>query len=363
MKNKTKSIILFLVVTFSLLLITLLIKLFIFPSVKFKLVGDKTTSISYGEKYTEKGVVAVVNGRDYSKKVEIDNNVDLEKLGEYKVVYKLNLLREKLILTRKVNIVDKEPPIITLNNSNSIRLDYGTPYVEAGYTVSDNYDKTEDIKVKISGAGEINPNISGEYIITYEAIDTSGNIAKVIRSITISPYEKIKVIDGITYVDGVLIANKKYSLPRHYNPGVNATAYQKLVELNGAAALEGHNIPLVSGFRSYDSQRSIYNNYVSIYGVELTDTFSARPGTSEHQTGLAFDVGKIDDNYGNTPAGIWLKENAHKYGFIIRYPEGKQHITGYKYEPWHIRYLGVSLATKVYNSGLTLEEYLGIEGK
>ena len=96
------------------------------------------------------------------------------------------------------------------------------------------------------------------------------------------------------------------------------------------------------------------------YGQELTDTFSARPGHSEHQTGLAFDVGAIDDDFANWPSGIWLKENAHKYGFIIRYPKGKQHITGYKYEPWHIRYLGVDLATKVYNSGLTLEEYLGI---
>ena len=90
------------------------------------------------------------------------------------------------------------------------------------------------------------------------------------------------------------------------------------------------------------------------------DTYSARAGHSEHQTGLAFDVGKIDDNYGNTKEGVWLKNNAHIYGFIIRYPKGKEHITGYKYEPWHIRYLGVDIATKVYNKGVTLEEYLGI---
>ena len=127
-----------------------------------------------------------------------------------------------------------------------------------------------------------------------------------------------------------------------------------------AAKKEGYNIPLVSGYRSYELQKTIYNNYIDIYGQAATDTFSAKPGHSEHQSGLAMDVGKIDDNYGNTSEGKWLALNANKYGFIIRYPKGKEHITGYKYEPWHIRYLGVDIATKVYSSGLTLEEYLGI---
>ena len=104
----------------------------------------------------------------------------------------------------------------------------------------------------------------------------------------------------------------------------------------------------------------LYNNYVSISGKEKADTYSARPGHSEHQTGLAFDVGSIDNNYGNTSAGKWLANNCHKFGFIIRYPIGKQNITGYQYEPWHIRYLGNPLATNVYNSGLCLEEYFGI---
>jgi D-alanyl-D-alanine carboxypeptidase len=119
-------------------------------------------------------------------------------------------------------------------------------------------------------------------------------------------------------------------------------------------------MPLVSGFRSYSRQKTIYNNYVAIDGVTKADTYSARPGHSEHQTGLAFDVGAIDDNYGNTAAGKWLANNAHKYGFIIRYPKGKTHITGYKYEPWHIRYIGTNHATTIYNKQITLEEYLNV---
>lgn len=165
---------------------------------------------------------------------------------------------------------------------------------------------------------------------------------------------------GFTYVQGVLIVNKKYSVPSTYNPGVNGTAYAAYVNLKNAAESAGYSMPLLSGFRSYSTQVGLYNRYVSMYGQATADTFSARPGHSEHQTGLAFDVGSIDDNYGNTAAGKWLANNCHKFGFIIRYPYGKQGITGYQYEPWHIRYLGNPLATNVYNSGLCLEEYLGI---
>jgi LAS superfamily LD-carboxypeptidase LdcB len=98
-----------------------------------------------------------------------------------------------------------------------------------------------------------------------------------------------------------------------------------------------------------------------MYGKDATDTFSARPGHSEHQTGMAMDIIEASSAFEGTPAAIWLAENCYKYGFIIRYPKGKENITGYKYEPWHIRYLGKDTAWAVYNSGLTLEEYLGID--
>lgn len=163
-----------------------------------------------------------------------------------------------------------------------------------------------------------------------------------------------------TYIGGILIANKTYALPKDYNPGLDPTCKAQFDLLSQAAAAEGLNIWLASGFRSYDSQAAIYNNYLNWYGQEKTDTLSARPGHSEHQTGLAIDVNSITDSFANTPEAAWLAEHAHEFGFIIRYPKGKEHITGYKYEPWHIRYLGVETAAAVYNSGLTLEEYLGI---
>ena len=124
---------------------------------------------------------------------------------------------------------------------------------------------------------------------------------------------------------------------------------------------EGLDIYISSGFRSYDDQDRIYNNYASYDGYEAADRYSARPGHSEHQTGQAFDLNTISESFAYTAEGEWVKENCHKYGFIIRYPEGKEDITGYMYEPWHIRYIGIDKATEVYERGLTLEEFLGID--
>jgi LAS superfamily LD-carboxypeptidase LdcB len=166
--------------------------------------------------------------------------------------------------------------------------------------------------------------------------------------------------DGITYIKGIMLVNKTYSLPKSYAPGLQSVAYNAFLELKKDAAAAGYDISLLSGYRSYETQVTLYNNYVATYGQAEADTFSARPGYSEHQTGLSMDVGWIDDSYGDTASGKWLAANCYKYGFIIRFPKDKESITGYKYEPWHIRYLGKDIAKDVYESGLCLEEYLGV---
>ena len=113
----------------------------------------------------------------------------------------------------------------------------------------------------------------------------------------------------------------------------------------------------------YQDQEYIYNNYVRMDGQEAADTYSARAGFSEHQTGLVLDLNTVDISFDNTNESNWLRDNSYKYGFIIRYPKGKENITGYTYEPWHIRYVGKNLAKEIYNNGdyLTLEEYFGID--
>ncbi len=167
--------------------------------------------------------------------------------------------------------------------------------------------------------------------------------------------------DGLTYIQGVLIANKSYSLPADFNPGLDPTCQSQFNKLQSDAAAQGLNIWLSSGFRSYDYQNQIYNNYVARDGQAAADTYSARPGHSEHQTGLAIDVNQIDDSFIGTPEAIWLENHCHEYGFILRYPQGMQDITGYKYESWHIRYVGTDMSYPIHDSGLTLEEYFGID--
>jgi D-alanyl-D-alanine carboxypeptidase len=170
-----------------------------------------------------------------------------------------------------------------------------------------------------------------------------------------------------TYIQGVLVASKQYPLPTDFAPGENADARAAFAELNAAAALDGFKFDAFSTYRSYDRQVELYDAYVERDGKKAADTYSARPGYSEHQTGLAFDIGEVgnteayaDNKFAETEAGKWIAKNAHKYGFIMRYPKGKEDVTGYMYESWHFRYVGKKIATEIYNKHETLEEYLGI---
>ena len=169
--------------------------------------------------------------------------------------------------------------------------------------------------------------------------------------------------------DGYLIiCNKYHTLKSDYVPDlvsldgygggkmerVAATHFKEMVN---AAKKDGISIYNVSGYRSYNTQKDLYNGYVSRNGQAKADTFSARAGTSEHQTGLATDVNNVSDSFANTSAYKWLINNSYKYGFILRYPKGKEEITGYKYEPWHYRYIGVDAAKIVYEKDITYDEY------
>ncbi len=180
----------------------------------------------------------------------------------------------------------------------------------------------------------------------------------------------------------LILANKSHSLPKDYvpknliAPKVPTVKKSKtMMTPEAAAALEAlfakakeDNIKLtaISGYRSYERQRAIFSSNTSKYGsAAAANQFSARAGESEHQTGLAMDVSspsvnfRLTQSYAETREGKWLKENAPRYGFIIRYPKGKEHITGYQFEPWHIRYVGKSASLEIAHNNITLEEYLG----
>ena len=229
---------------------------------------------------------------------------------------------------------------------------------------------------KVGETRIISEGVEGEKKIIYTITYEDGNeISRVITSeeIIVEPTDKV-VAQGIFDPSSLTVCvNRKSTLSSDYKPtdlvlpdvrAVNSSnrlymrkeAASALEELFKAAEDENYYLYAVSGYRSYSYQKSIYNPYSG---------YSAPAGASEHQLGLAMDItlakynGTLSVDFGNTKEGKWVKENAHKYGFIIRYLQGKEDITGYNYEPWHLRYLGVDLATELYEKNITLEEYYG----
>lgn len=170
----------------------------------------------------------------------------------------------------------------------------------------------------------------------------------------------LETIDGITYVDGILIVNKTFTLPSDYDPGLDAETEAAFNEMAAAAWEDGITLWIASGYRSYERQEELFAGYASERGLEGADLVSARPGHSEHQSGLCVDVNDPSSNFNGTAEALWLDEHCAEYGFIIRFPEGKEDITGYKYEPWHIRYVGTQVAQEIMSAGICLEEYLGV---
>ena len=163
--------------------------------------------------------------------------------------------------------------------------------------------------------------------------------------------------------DEIVVANKHYPMSKDYNPGENPTAKAELLKL--IAAMQQAGFPIsdnYSGFRSYETQTQLYQDYVNKDGKAEADRYSARPGYSEHQTGLAFDlIGTNGDLVTEEKAAQWLLDHAADYGFVVRYLKGKEKETGYMAEEWHLRYVGKE-AKEIAASGLSLEEYYGFEG-
>lgn len=342
------------------------------------------------------------NGEILTEKTEIDT----ASVGEKKISLTVKpTFGAKEVFTYSVNVVDRESPKITFDGA--LETTEGTEIdLLKGVSVTDN--SNEEITVSVEGDYDF--KTAGEYSLKYVASDSSENKTEekftltvkartVPASATVTPTTQTKpqttqtkpqtttqtqnepskttsetvtfttskgyqgvTKNGVTYIDGYLIANKTYSLPSSYGNGLTAETKSAFNTMSAAAKKDGLNIYISSGYRSYSTQNRIYNNYVSNYGRTSADTFSARAGHSEHQSGLAFDVNIISDAFIGTPEAIWLDANCYKYGFILRYPKGKSNETGYKYEPWHFRYVGKDLAAKLYNGGdwITMEDYFGI---
>ena len=335
----------------------------------FRVMYNEDMMVEINSNVTYNYFVSEVRNGEFINENDI---VDTSKLGKYNLTLVFKDKKDKKrIIPIKVKVVDTTKPVIEAKKEiksyvgrNINLLDY--------VKVSDN--SNEKINIKVIGTYDINKD--GQYKLKYVGIDSSNNQVEYdfILNIISDDNNRVfktsndflgKVIDGVTYIDGVLIVNKTYALPINYGNGITSETQDAFNEMKMDASKLGLNLWIASGYRSYSLQEGIYNNYVNMNGQNEADTYSARPGHSEHQAGLAFDLNTITSSFAYTNEGKWVNSNCYKYGLIIRYPKEKDSITGYMYEPWHLRYVGVDLATKLYNNGnwITLEEYYGIDSK
>lgn len=398
------------------LLVILAIILFFFKAPKVVLKDNLEFTV--GEKILLSDVVLDVKSGSL---IDPERELDSSKEGSQKVVFTVkNLLgfeseesfmiewlpseenpkaeespKEQEIIEEPEEPKKEEPPVTTTRPPN-VQLPQANQAQGASDAVIYQTEKeifiwqgdTLDLEARLGGviSGSYSFDTAGTYPISVTTEKNGKKTKKEVKlTVLASPFgEKGTLIDGeyktakgftikvqnaTAYIDGILIANKSFSLPKSYtSPYLAPEAEAAYYKMRDAAAAEGVDISKIkSAYRSWNDQNYIFNGYVRDDSLENALTYSARPGHSEHQTGLGMDIvtsGTAESQIPEFAARLaWLKDNAQRFGFILRYPEGKTHITGYIFEPWHYRYVGEDLAAKLYNGGnwITLEEYFGID--
>jgi D-alanyl-D-alanine carboxypeptidase len=312
--------------------------------------------INYYEKYNfldSKDVVMIVNYDadkiDYNDILILlisNNNFKAENLERYVNYYENNPnISENSVISIVNNNVDN-----FIDEYNDFILDL----IDGDYFIVENvkryldyYNKVDNISSK-DVISAVNSNIDYDFYTNIKDVDISkGNLVLV---------NKYYILDKNFVPDNLVNIDPKYGHPYQLKSDV----YEQYKKMCEDAILENLYLFATSPYRSYSTQASLYANYTNTRGKQAADTFSARAGHSEHQTGLAIDIVSKNSNFNSfdeTMEFSWMKENAHKYGFILRYPKGKEYLTGYMYEPWHYRYVGEEVATKIVELDITYEEY------
>lgn len=269
---------------------------------------------------------------------------------EYKLLEKnytkeeTDLLLEKLDKTRieKLLTTEKNEKLINILNEKYFLIKNLDKYI--AYS-----DKNPEINLT-EVIALVNVHRDQNYYENMEITDTSkGNTMLV---------NKYNALSKDYEVENLKTISKTYSYGD--NKKLNKEAYDAFISLADDAKKEGYTILIVSSYRTYQDQEDVWKDYKASFGTKKADAYAARAGSSEHETGLAIDVADYNDKndkFEATESFKWMQTNAHKYGYILRYPKDKENITGYSYEAWHYRYVGIDTATKVYNEGITYDEY------
>lgn len=278
----------------------------------------------------------------------------IDKKNKKSPLTTLNYSKDDIALIEKYNISDENIKYLI---DNKIDNKLAMNIIKEKYYIDDYlkkyldyYEKNKDLSFS-EIITRINTHLDDEfYTNTEKTDDTLGKFV-----ILNKHYYSDENYKGLNLID----VDSEYNL---YNTSfkLSKECYEAFLKMYNDAKEQGYAFKINSAYRSYEKQIKIYQGWVNKDGVKLADTYSARAGFSEHQTGYAFDVRDYpftNDDYSKTKSFTWVSENAYKYGFIIRFPKDKEYITGYQYEPWHYRYCGIECATYIHNNNITFEEY------
>ena len=263
-----------------------------------------------------------------------------------------------MVFLFNTNSKDKDKDIDNVKDNEStekVKEKEDNEFSKLSYYKKENLDRYKSYETN-------NPNLSIEDIVTKVNLNLDKEIYTDTRPST-NLNTNYLLVNKFNYLDSNYIPENLELLDNSYaKSGIYLVkeAKDNIEKLISDAKNDGMNIRVISAYRSYSYQENLYNNYVKNDGVENADTYSARPGYSEHQTGLVVDVTRAFDdfnNFENTDEYNWMLDNAANYGFILRYPKDKEDITTYSFEAWHYRYVGVELAQKIKASSLTFDEY------
>lgn len=291
----------------------------------------------------------------YFKKVKVETNNETQGKENTKeeYIYKEDLINIGYTITEIKEIENKISLLDVKKYLLKEKYDEIINYINVPYFKCENIERYNNYKLK-------NKNLSPEETILYVEIGLDQEF-----------YTNIKELEN--YNDKTVLINKFYKLPDDYeitdivdipkgyannNQKLKKEALEHLIEMFDNAKKDNIKLNVVSSFRTNSLQNTLFTNSTKKNGLSYALTYSAKPGHSEHQTGYAVDINTTQDSFYKTKEYKWLKENSYKYGFIERYPKGKEFITGYGYEPWHYRYVGENISTKIYIEDITYEEYV-----
>lgn len=300
-------------------------------------------------------IVLLVNNNinnDYNHNFDLIINHQDFDVTRFKRYINYYLSNKDVKIDNIIKIVNKDIDTITMTYTDGI-----DKLVSETYFKKNNLERYNNYKNKYPNLSysevitNVNSNLDYEYYTNVQKADTSkGNLILV---------NKYYQLDSNYVPSNLITIDTKYG----YAQQLQKEAYDAFVKMADAAAKEGLGLYIRSPYRSYNTQLGLYQSYVQQNGQKEADTYSARAGYSEHQTGLAVDVMSKSNvvadlgTFESTNEFIWIKNHCHEYGFILRYPKGKENITGYIYEPWHYRYVGTEVAKKITELNITYEEY------